>query len=146
MSGQLHDPAALTAGKKNLAVPTGKQGWVGPRAGLEAVKSKYLSPSSQSNPARPAQWIPNFFWPPAARFHKLIPSASALPYRKHSSEQRFAQPTIYLSIYLRLYSPLLGLGRFFCFLSFLRNRQNSLDGGSARRKAATRTQDNTNTE
>jgi hypothetical protein len=42
-----------------------------------------------------------------------------------------------------LYSPLLGLGRFFSFL-ILNIRYDSLDGGSARRKAATYTQDNTN--
>jgi hypothetical protein len=52
---------------------------------------------------------------------------------------------IYLAIYLWLYSPLLDLGRFF---SFLINTQSvgPLGRGSARRKAATRTQDNTNTE
>jgi hypothetical protein len=46
-------------------------------------------------------------------------------------------------IYLWLYSPLLGLGGFFSFLIFLRSRYDSLDGGSARRKAATCTQDST---
>jgi hypothetical protein len=42
---------------------------------------------------------------------------------------------IKLSIWL--YSPLLVLGRFFSFLIYLHRLQNSLDGGSARRKAAT---------
>jgi hypothetical protein len=50
------------------------------------------------------------------------------------------------TIYLWLYSPLLGLGRFFSFLIFLRSQYDSLDGGSARRKAATYTQNNINTE
>jgi hypothetical protein len=44
--------------------------------------------------------------------------------------------SIYLSIYLWLYSPLLDLGRFFSFLTFLHSRLDSLDGGSACRKAA----------
>jgi hypothetical protein len=54
--------------------------------------------------------------------------------------------SIYHSIYLWLYSPLLDSGCFFTFLIALHSRQDSLDGGSARRKAATCTQDNTNTE
>jgi hypothetical protein len=49
---------------------------------------------------------------------------------------------MYLSIYLWLYSSLLDPGRFFGFFIFTQ----SLDGGSARRKAATYTQNNTNTE
>jgi hypothetical protein len=44
-------------------------------------------------------------------------------------------------IHQRLYSPSLGPGLF-----FLLRRTGSLDGGSARRKATTYTQDNTNTE
>jgi hypothetical protein len=51
-----------------------------------------------------------------------------------------------LSIYLWLYSLLFGLGRLFSFLIFLHSRQDSLDGGSARRKAATCTQDSTQTQ
>jgi hypothetical protein len=51
----------------------------------------------------------------------------------------------YLSLYLRLYSPLSDIGRFFSLLIILHNRYDSLDGGSACRKAATYTQDNTNT-
>jgi hypothetical protein len=43
-----------------------------------------------------------------------------------------------------LYSPLLYLGRFFSFLIFSHSRLDSLDGGTARRKAATYTQNNTN--
>jgi hypothetical protein len=45
-----------------------------------------------------------------------------------------------------LYSPLLGADLFFSFVIFLYRRQDSLDGGSARRKAATYTQNNTNIE
>jgi hypothetical protein len=52
---------------------------------------------------------------------------------------------MYLSIYLCLYSPLLDLGRFFNILSLLHSRYDSMDRGSARRKAASCTQDNTNT-
>jgi hypothetical protein len=48
-----------------------------------------------------------------------------------------AHKPIYLSIYLWLYRPLLDLDRFFGFLIFLHSRYDSLDGGSARRKAAT---------
>jgi hypothetical protein len=48
---------------------------------------------------------------------------------------------VYLFIIcLWLYSSLLGLGRFFSFLIFLHSRWDSLDGVSARRKAATDTQ------
>jgi hypothetical protein len=47
-----------------------------------------------------------------------------------------------LLLLLWLYSPLLGLGHFFCFL-ILYSRQDSLDGASARRKASAYTQ-NTN--
>jgi hypothetical protein len=68
--------------------------------------------------------------------------------------------SIYLSIYLSvclsvclsihpclwLYSLLLGPWPFFSFLIFLHRRWDSLDGRSSRRKAATYTQDNTNTE
>jgi hypothetical protein len=43
------------------------------------------------------------------------------------------------AICLWLYSPLLDIGRFF-------RRQDLLDGGSARRKASTYTQNNTNTD
>jgi hypothetical protein len=53
--------------------------------------------------------------------------------------------SVYLSIYLWLYSLLLGLGHFSVF-NPIHSRQNSLDGGSARRKGATYTQNNTNTE
>jgi hypothetical protein len=49
-------------------------------------------------------------------------------------------------IYQWLYSPLLDPGHFFSFLIFLHIRQDSLDEWSVRRKAATCTQDNTNTE
>jgi hypothetical protein len=51
----------------------------------------------------------------------------------------------FLTLCLWLYSPLV-LGRFFQFLNPVHSRQYSLDGGSARRKAATYTQDSTNTE
>jgi hypothetical protein len=37
-------------------------------------------------------------------------------------------------------------GRFFDFFYLIHSRWDSLDGGSARRKAATYTQNNTNTE
>jgi hypothetical protein len=49
-----------------------------------------------------------------------------------------------LSVYLWLYSPLLSLDCFFSFLIFY-SRYDSLDGRSARRKAATCTQNSTNT-
>jgi hypothetical protein len=42
-----------------------------------------------------------------------------------------------------LYSPLLGPGRFFQFSNPIHSRYDSLDGGSARPKAATYTQDST---
>jgi hypothetical protein len=48
--------------------------------------------------------------------------------------------TIYLSIYLSM-----DLGRFFSFLIYTQS-VDSLDGGSARHKAAAYTQDNINTE
>jgi hypothetical protein len=56
------------------------------------------------------------------------------------------RPSIYLSIYLWLYSISLGLGRFLSFLIFLHSRQDYFDGGSARRKTATYTQNNTTIE
>jgi hypothetical protein len=49
------------------------------------------------------------------------------------------------SIHQWLYSPLLGHGRFFHFRNPVRSRCDSLDRGSARRKAVTCTQGNTNT-
>jgi hypothetical protein len=52
---------------------------------------------------------------------------------------------IYLSIYLWLYSLLLGLGRFFNFLIFYTAGKTPW-GGAAHRKAATCTQDSSNTE
>jgi hypothetical protein len=55
-------------------------------------------------------------------------------------------PSIYLSNYFWLWSTLLDLGHFFSFLILHTVGKDSLDGGSARRKAATYTQDNTNTE
>jgi hypothetical protein len=54
--------------------------------------------------------------------------------------------SFHLCIYLWLYSPLLGLGRFFSFLILYTVGGVSLDGVSARRKAATYTQNNTNTQ
>jgi hypothetical protein len=53
---------------------------------------------------------------------------------------------VYVCMYVRLYSPLLDLGRFFSFLILYTVGRDSLDGGSARRKAATCTQIKTNTE
>jgi hypothetical protein len=52
-SGQLHAPAALPPRKELLATYwTG--GWVGPRAGLNAVvKRKIPSPCRESNPRTP---------------------------------------------------------------------------------------------
>jgi hypothetical protein len=50
-----------------------------------------------------------------------------------------------LSVYRLLYSPLLGLDRFFSFLIYIQS-VGLLGRGSARRKAATYTQNNTNTE
>jgi hypothetical protein len=47
-------------------------------------------------------------------------------------------------IFLWLYNPLLDLGRFFQFLNPIHSRWDSLDGGSAHRKAVTYTQNNTN--
>jgi hypothetical protein len=48
--GQLHVPAALPPGKEP-PVTHWTGGWVGPRAGLDAVvKRKILSPCRQSNP------------------------------------------------------------------------------------------------
>jgi hypothetical protein len=55
------------------------------------------------------------------------------------------ETSIYLSSYLGLYIPLLDLGCF-QFLNPIHRRWDSLDGGSARRKAAAYTQNNTNTE
>jgi hypothetical protein len=51
--------------------------------------------------------------------------------------------SIYLSIYLTMYSPFFGLGRFFSFLIYTQSA-GLLGRGSARRKAATYTQNNTN--
>jgi hypothetical protein len=48
------------------------------------------------------------------------------------------------SIYLWLYSPLLDL--VFRFLNPIKSRQDSLDGGPARRRAATYIQKNINTQ
>jgi hypothetical protein len=45
-SSQLHAPAALPAGKET---PIG--GWVGPRAGVDAVKKKTLAPAGDQTPA-----------------------------------------------------------------------------------------------
>jgi hypothetical protein len=52
---------------------------------------------------------------------------------------------ILLNDYLSIYRHLLDLGRFL-FLNPEHSRQDPLDWGSARRKAATYTQNNTNTE
>jgi hypothetical protein len=53
VSGQLHTPAALLPGKE----PPGTHwigGWVGPRAGLDAmVKRKIPRPRRESNPRAP---------------------------------------------------------------------------------------------
>jgi hypothetical protein len=51
-----------------------------------------------------------------------------------------------LTIYVWLYSPLFDLGRFFSFLIFLHSRYDSMDGKSARRKAATSIHNNINRE
>jgi hypothetical protein len=48
--------------------------------------------------------------------------------------------------FVRPYSPFVRTWPLFQFTNTVRNRKDSLDGGSARRKAATYTQDNTNTE
>jgi hypothetical protein len=55
---------------------------------------------------------------------------------------------IITSIKLSIYSStaLVDLVSFFSFLIFIHSRQGSLNGGSARPKAATYTHDNTNTE
>jgi hypothetical protein len=45
-----------------------------------------------------------------------------------------------------LFQPIQGPGLLFSFLIIFRRRQYALDEWSARRKAATYTQDNTNTE
>jgi hypothetical protein len=45
-----------------------------------------------------------------------------------------------------LYSPVLGHGLFFSFVTFFTQTEGLLDGGSACRKATNCTQDNTNTE
>jgi hypothetical protein len=50
------------------------------------------------------------------------------------------------SIFLRLYNTLLDLSRFISIFIFLYTRYDSLDGRSARPKAATFTHDNTNAE
>jgi hypothetical protein len=48
--------------------------------------------------------------------------------------------------YQWFYSSLSGLGRYFQFLDPIHSQYDSLDGGSARRKVSTYTQDNINTE
>jgi hypothetical protein len=48
--------------------------------------------------------------------------------------------------YLWLYSPFAGSWSLFQFLNPIQSRLESLDGGSARRKVATYTQNNTNPE
>jgi hypothetical protein len=54
--------------------------------------------------------------------------------------------SVCLSIYLWLYSPFVGPWSLFQFLNPTHSRQDFLDGGSTRRKAATYTHNNTNTE
>jgi hypothetical protein len=49
-------------------------------------------------------------------------------------------------IYLSIYRPFCWILALFQFLNRIHSRQNSLDGGSARRKVAIYTQNNTNTE
>jgi hypothetical protein len=51
-----------------------------------------------------------------------------------------------LSIYISLYSPFVGPWPLFQCLNPINSRYDFLDGGSARHKAATYTQNNTNTE
>jgi hypothetical protein len=66
----------------------------------------------------------------------------------HSFSQNF-KDKVNITIYLSIYGStdlLLDLGRFFQFLNPIHSREDSLDGGSAIRKAATYTQNNTNTE
>jgi hypothetical protein len=49
VSGQLHAPAALPKERAPFAHCIG--GWVGPRAGLDAVeKKKYLAPAENQTP------------------------------------------------------------------------------------------------
>jgi hypothetical protein len=50
------------------------------------------------------------------------------------------------NIIIIIYRPLLGLGRYFQFLALIHSRYDSLDGGWARRKVSSYTQNNTNTE
>jgi hypothetical protein len=47
---------------------------------------------------------------------------------------------------IRLYGPYVGPWPIFQFSNLIHGQKDSLDGGSARRKASTYTQDNTNTE
>jgi hypothetical protein len=54
------------------------------------------------------------------------------------TQTKHTHHSVFLSIWF--YSPLFGLGHFFRFLIFLHSLQDSLDGVSARRKAATYTQ------
>jgi hypothetical protein len=54
--------------------------------------------------------------------------------------------SIYLSIYLWLYSPFVGPWPLFQFLNPIHSRYDSLNGGSGRHKAATYTQNNTITD
>jgi hypothetical protein len=66
--------------------------------------------------------------------------------RKSELQSQYLQFFTQLSIYLGLYNPFLGLGRFFIFLSFYIVGRTPLKGGPARRKAANCTQNDTNTE
>jgi hypothetical protein len=50
------------------------------------------------------------------------------------------------SIYLWLYSPFVGPWPLFQFLNLVHSRYDFLEGGSAHRKAATYTHNNSNTE
>jgi hypothetical protein len=56
VSGQLHAPAALPLEKEHKVPIRQEWGWVGPRAGLDAVaKITFPSPCQKSNPDRPAR-------------------------------------------------------------------------------------------
>jgi hypothetical protein len=55
----------------------------------------------------------------------------------------FSAPSQFSLFYLWLYSPFLGPWPLFQFLDPIHNQQGYLDGGSARRKAAAYTQNNT---
>jgi hypothetical protein len=71
VSGQLHAPTALPPGERAPGTHW-IGGWVGPKAGIDAVKKRKILDCTQSNPGRPARRYTNSPYSP----YRYIPSGA----------------------------------------------------------------------